>query len=92
MVDIYMAAISLIGYWWKADMQQHRTWSAVIDSPVLTVSTRRYLRSAGQGTVVINVYKRFLFFYKKRVFNVFLFSQRFLFKKTFNCHCENIIK
>ena len=32
--------------------------------------------------VVINIYKRFLFFYKKRVFNVFLFFQRFLFLKT----------
>jgi len=29
--------------------------------------------------VVINVYKRFLFFYKKRVFNVFYFSNVFYF-------------
>jgi len=42
------------------------------------------------GIVVINVYKRFfLFFYKNAFLTFFLFFQRFLFKKTFNCQCEN---
>ena len=45
---------------------------------------------SSESIVVINVHKRFyLFFFKKRVFNVFLFFQRFLFLKTLNNHCEN---
>jgi len=38
----------------------------------------------------MNVYKRFLFFYKNRIFNVsFYFPNAFYLKKTLNSKCEN---